>query len=49
MLFFSAEPGTGYNIYDEVLYNEYVGTFVTNRCCEKDKKKQGIKSKSFGE
>ena len=42
---FSAEPGTGYNIYDEVLYNEYVGTFVTNRCCEKDKKKQGIKSR----
>lgn len=42
---FSAEPGTGYNTSDEVFYNEYVGTFVTNRCCKKDKKKQGIKSR----
>lgn len=42
---FSAEPGTGYNIGDEVLYNEYIGTFVTNRCCPRDGKKQGIKSR----
>lgn len=42
---FSAEPGTGYNTSDEVFYNEYVGTFITNRCCEKDNKKKGIKSR----
>lgn len=42
---FSAEPGTGYNTCDEVFYNEYIGTFITNRCCEKDNKKQGIKSR----
>ena len=44
-IIFSAEPGTGYNTSDEVFYNEYIGTFVTNRCCEKDNKKQGIKSR----
>lgn len=42
---FSAEPGTGYNACDEVFYNEYIGSFITNRCCEKDKKKKGIKSR----
>lgn len=44
-IIFSAEPGTGYNIGDEILYDEYVGTFVTNRCCPRAAKKQGIKSR----
>lgn len=44
-IIFSAEPGTGYNTSDETFYNEYIATFITNRCCEKDNKKQGIKSR----
>lgn len=42
---FSAQTTAGYTCGEEVFYNEYVGTFITNKCCPNERQKQGIKSR----
>lgn len=42
---FSAQAGTGYTCGSETFYNEYIASFITNKCCPASINKQGIKSR----